>query len=190
MAVVSTLHYSKQVEDAAFLNMYVGWRDNCNRKCQAKIPFNVPPLLLISLDGFRADYLERELTPAISRILSCGAHADYLLPSYPSKTFPNHYTIVTGLYPEAHGIVDNYFWDDERPEKRFSKASVDPGWYHGEPIWNTVTKNGKKSAIFFWPGSEVPIQGIRSAYRYTYNASTPFSKRVDQVGGQKSEKSK
>lgn len=81
----------------------------------------MPPLLVISMDGFRADYLSRELTPAVSRILNCGSRADYMYPSYPSKTFPNHFTIVTGLYPETHGIVDNHFVD-------FDMTEVNPGF--------------------------------------------------------------
>uniref|UniRef100_A0A914I5I5 Ectonucleotide pyrophosphatase/phosphodiesterase family member 3 n=1 Tax=Globodera rostochiensis TaxID=31243 RepID=A0A914I5I5_GLORO len=167
-------------EDAAFLNKDISWRSNCERKCNAK--FDVPPLLLISMDGFRADFLQRGKTEAVSRISQCGATTEYMMPSYPSKTFPNHFTIATGLYPESHGIVDNYFYDEQMPdEKMFARSSRNPAWYIGEPIWNTVAKNGKKSAIFFWPGSEVPIQGIRPTYRYSYNATIPFSKRVDQV---------
>lgn len=69
------------------------------------------------MDGFRADYLQRKITPSVQRIMQCGAHAEYMLPSYPSKTFPNHYTIVTGLYPESHGIVDNHFYDEEMPDE-------------------------------------------------------------------------
>ncbi|KAL3107170.1 hypothetical protein niasHT_011889 [Heterodera trifolii] len=145
--------------------------------------FDVPPLILISMDGFRADFLQRGKTEAVSRIIQCGASTEFMMPSYPSKTFPNHFTIATGLYPESHGIVDNYFYDEEMPaeEKNFTRSSRNPAWYKGEPIWNTVAKNGKMSGIFFWPGSEVPIQGIRPTYRYSYNASIPFSKRVDQV---------
>uniref|UniRef100_A0A915CKP6 Uncharacterized protein n=1 Tax=Ditylenchus dipsaci TaxID=166011 RepID=A0A915CKP6_9BILA len=108
---------------AAFLNQHISWRDKCERKCAGS--FDVPPLLLISLDGFRADYLDRELTPAVSRILNCGSQSEYLMPSYPSKTFPNHFTIVTGLYPESHGIVDNYFMDLTMEEQYFSRKSKD-----------------------------------------------------------------
>ncbi|KAI1702946.1 type I phosphodiesterase / nucleotide pyrophosphatase domain-containing protein [Ditylenchus destructor] len=179
LLVIVTVKRSRQVEDAAFLNQHISWRDKCERKCAGN--FDVPPLLLISMDGFRADYLNRELTPAVSRILNCGSRADYMMPSYPSKTFPNHYSIVTGLFPESHGIVDNYFMDTEMEGKYFSRQMINGNWYKGEPIWNTVAKNGKKSATFFWPGSEVPIQGIQPTYRYTFNSSLPFSKRVDQT---------
>ncbi|KAL3097395.1 hypothetical protein niasHS_003843 [Heterodera schachtii] len=182
VVVVSSAQWHQiNEEDAAFLNREISWRSNCERKCNAK--FDVPPLILISMDGFRADFLQRGKTEAVSRIIQCGASTEFMMPSYPSKTFPNHFTIATGLYPESHGIVDNYFYDEEMPaeEKNFTRSSRNPAWYKGEPIWNTVAKNGKMSGIFFWPGSEVPIQGIRPTYRYSYNASIPFSKRVDQV---------
>uniref|UniRef100_A0A1I8C045 NUC domain-containing protein n=1 Tax=Meloidogyne hapla TaxID=6305 RepID=A0A1I8C045_MELHA len=117
------------------------------------------------MDGFRADYLKRGITHSVSRILECGSSAKYMLPSFPSKTFPNHFTIVTGLYPESHGIVDNHFYDEYMPNE----------------IWNTVAKNGKKSAVFFWPGSEVAIQGILPTYRFTYDSSKPFYTRAKQV---------
>uniref|UniRef100_A0A0N4UJ63 Ectonucleotide pyrophosphatase/phosphodiesterase family member 2 n=1 Tax=Dracunculus medinensis TaxID=318479 RepID=A0A0N4UJ63_DRAME len=73
--------------------------------------FDVPPLIVISLDGFQSGYLERGLSPAIYRLQECGTYSKYMLPSYPSKTFPNHYTISTGLFPESHGIIDNYMYD-------------------------------------------------------------------------------
>lgn len=179
MIVISNEQRQQLEEDAEFLNKDSSWRSNgCQRKCNAN--FDVPPLLLISMDGFRADYLLRNKSHAVSRILQCGSSAQYMLPSYPSKTFPNHFTIVTGLYPESHGIVDNNFFD-EQMQMKFSKASRDAAWYNGEPIWNTVMKNGKKTAIFFWPGSEVPIQGMLPSYHYDYDPTMPFSKRVDQV---------
>lgn len=88
------------------------------------------------MDGFRADYLDRELTPAVQRILNCGSKAKFLMPSYPSKTFPNHLSIVTGLYPEAHGIVDNFFLDMDihGKEKYFNRKTKDAKWYNGEPV--------------------------------------------------------
>lgn len=107
--------------------------------------FKVPPLLLISLDGFRADFLQRNITPAIQRLMNCGTSAPYMFPSYPSKTFPNHYTIVTGLYPESHGIVDNYMFDETNPKcKSSSRGELfpecgmfkpqDSGWFGGQPV--------------------------------------------------------
>uniref|UniRef100_A0A915P6W0 Uncharacterized protein n=1 Tax=Meloidogyne floridensis TaxID=298350 RepID=A0A915P6W0_9BILA len=167
-------------DDVDFLNKHSSWQYSCDHKCNAN--FSVPPLLIISMDGFRADYLKRGITHSVSRILECGSSAQYMLPSFPSKTFPNHFTIVTGLYPESHGIVDNHFYDEYMPnEKNFAKSSRNPAWYNGEPIWNTVAKNGKKSAVFFWPGSEVAIQGILPTYRFAYDSSKPFFTRARQV---------
>uniref|UniRef100_A0A7E4UNB3 NUC domain-containing protein n=1 Tax=Panagrellus redivivus TaxID=6233 RepID=A0A7E4UNB3_PANRE len=165
------------------------WRDSCEKQCTSK--FESPPLLLISLDGFRNDYLLRNLTPAVQRLMSCGTTTPYMIPSFPSITFPNHYTIVTGLYPESHGIVDNSMFDrnigkpstnSEFPAEHFfhpKNASAD--WYNGEPIWNTVNFAGKKSGTFFWPGSEVKIQGNEPTYKANFSATTPFSTRVNQV---------
>ncbi|XP_078319808.1 uncharacterized protein LOC111119482 isoform X2 [Crassostrea virginica] len=141
------------------------------------------PLVLISLDGFRADYLIRNFTPNIRRLSQCGVHAPYMRSVYPTKTFPNHYSIVTGLYPESHGIVDNSMYDTEITEK-FSLSSPnasDPRWWGGEPIWNTVKKHKKKSATYFWPGSEVEIEGMRPDYYKDYDGNVPFLKRVDTV---------
>ncbi|KAK2186561.1 hypothetical protein NP493_196g03008 [Ridgeia piscesae] len=128
---------------------------------------SVPPLLLISLDGFRADYLVRNFTPVLRRMSECGVHAPYMRSVFPSKTFPNHYTQVTGLYPESHGIIDNRMYDTDVKEMFTLKSETmfDPRWWQGEPdivcfqIWNTVHKANKRSAIMFWPGSDVKIQG-------------------------------
>lgn len=141
------------------------------------------PLVLISLDGFRADYLIRNFTPNIRRLSQCGVHAPYMRSVYPTKTFPNHYSIVTGLYPESHGIVDNNMYDTEITEK-FSLSSpnaTDPRWWGGEPIWNTVKKHNKTSATYFWPGSEVEIEGMRPDFYRDYDGKVPFLKRVDTV---------
>ncbi|XP_056017946.1 uncharacterized protein LOC125670329 isoform X2 [Ostrea edulis] len=141
------------------------------------------PLLLISLDGFRADYLMRNFTPYIRRLSQCGVHAPYMRSVYPTKTFPNHYSIVTGLYPESHGIVDNNMYDTDIKEK-FSLSSPnasDPRWWGGEPIWNTAQKHMKKSATYFWPGSEHEIEGMRPDYYKEYDGNVPFLKRVDTV---------
>ncbi|CAD5231544.1 unnamed protein product [Bursaphelenchus xylophilus] len=169
----------KYVEDAAFLNQDIHWQHTCEPKCSGK--FDVPPLLLISLDGFRVEYLTRQLTPAISKILQCGSNATYMYPTFPSKTFPNHLAIVTGLYPESHGIVGSHFMDFNISQEPFTPRTRNPVWFNGEPIWNTAKKHGKKSATFFWPGSEVYINGGRPTFIVNYNSSIAFSKRVDQV---------
>ena len=110
-----------------------------------------PPLLIISLDGFRSDYLDRELNgesaaPTLNRLARCGVWASSgMMPSYPTMTFPNHYSIVTGLYPESHGIVDNSFYDPDFGTA-FSLSSpqqTNSLWWNGEPIWTTVKKQVK-----------------------------------------------
>uniref|UniRef100_A0AC34G8K5 Uncharacterized protein n=1 Tax=Panagrolaimus sp. ES5 TaxID=591445 RepID=A0AC34G8K5_9BILA len=160
--------------------------------------YDVPPLILISLDGFRADYLERNITPAIQRLINCGTSTPYMYPSFPASTFPNHYTIATGLYPESHGIVDNSMFDEQmfngtyqnkiNAEKVFNASYTffnkdASDWYNGEPIWNTVQIAGKKAGTFFWPGSEVQIKGMEPTYKAKFGDNITFSRRVDTVGG-------
>jgi len=107
-----------------------------------------------------------------------------MTPSFPSKTFPNHYTIVTGLYPGDHGIVANTFWDPGR-EAQFSirdhAVATDGSWYGGEPIWVTAERQGVRTASMFWPGSEASIRGVRPSTWMTYDESLPNEARVDSV---------
>ena len=106
-----------------------------------------------------------------------------MIPSFPSITFPNHLAIVTGLYPEHHGIIENNFYDPARKEKYASRdASVQDGtWYHGVPLWILAEKQGMRSACFFWPGSEAEIDGTRPSHYLHYDGKIPFEQRVDQV---------
>ncbi|MCP9262900.1 Ectonucleotide pyrophosphatase/phosphodiesterase family member 3 [Dirofilaria immitis] len=99
----------------------------CKRK------FDVPPLLIVSSDGFRDSYLDQNITPAIQRLIDYGTHSKYMLSTFPSKTFPNHYSIATGLYPAWHGIVDNRFYDTKL-KAFFKKTTNESGWYLGEPV--------------------------------------------------------
>nr|XP_045626408.1 venom phosphodiesterase-like [Procambarus clarkii] len=146
--------------------------------CDAKYPRR--PLLLLSLDGFRADYLRRGLTPTLQALAERGVKVPYMNPSYPTLTFPNHYTIVTGLYPESHGIIANSFFDPEF-NKSFSMSSSEPEWWGGDPIWNTVKRKGKKSAAYFWPGSDHNINGSYPNYWFPYDGSVNYTDRVDKV---------
>lgn len=142
-----------------------------------------PVVLLISIDGFRYDYMKKIKTPGINEI-SIGVEADWMIPSFPSKTFPNHYTIVTGLYPEHHGIVANTMYDEKfNAVYRISDAKEknNTRWWGGEPIWVTAGKQGLKSGCFFWPGSEVTIQNIRPHYWKDYNHNFPNKNRVDTI---------
>jgi predicted AlkP superfamily pyrophosphatase or phosphodiesterase len=107
-----------------------------------------------------------------------------LLPVYPSKTFTNHYSIVTGLYPENHGIVANSFYDPELKKTYHmsdTSAVEDGSWYGGEPLWVTAEKNHIKTATYFWPGSEAAVQNIRPTYWYHYNKTTSHRERIQQV---------
>ncbi len=141
-------------------------------------------VILVSFDGLRADYLDRYALPAFERAMREGTRASALVPVFPTKTFPNHYTIVTGLYTEHHGIVANVFWDPARRESYAlgdQNAVTDGTWYRGEPIWATAVKQGVKAASFFWPGSEAAIGGVRPTYWKTYDGRIPNADRVDAV---------
>ncbi|HEX7113384.1 MAG TPA: ectonucleotide pyrophosphatase/phosphodiesterase [Mizugakiibacter sp.] len=142
------------------------------------------PLILISIDGFRADYLQRGLTPTLAALAADGVHAEAMQPSFPSITFPNHYTLVTGLYPDHHGIVHNTMQDPALG--RFAlgnRAAVGDGrwWAEGEPIWVTAEKQGLHTATMFWPGSEAAIHGVRPDHWHPYDGDVAPRARVDQV---------
>jgi len=143
-----------------------------------------PTTVLISLDGFRADFLRRGLTPTLNSLIDEGVSPRYMLPSFPSVTFPNHFTLVTGLYPESHGVVGNTFWDPEMEEEFFytdPARSMQPKWWQAEPIWNTAEKAGIRSAIHMWPGSEALIGGITPSFLDKYNATEVLSRKVDRI---------
>lgn len=144
-----------------------------------------PVVVLISIDGFRADYLDRGVTPHLSRLAAEGAHGA-IRPSFPTKTFPNHYSLVTGLRPDHHGIIDNNMIDPEIPDVAFSlsnKAAVSDArwWNDGTPIWVSAERAGMRSATMFWPGSEAAIQGVRPSLWLPFKQSMPATARVDQV---------
>lgn len=143
------------------------------------------PLLLISIDGFRHDYIERFDSPALDRMIREGFHADSLYEAFPTKTFATHYTLVTGLHPGTHGIVANNMWDPRR-EAKFSlgnREAVNDGfWYQGgEPIWVSAEQQGLIAATYFWPGSEAMIQRTRPTHYRAYDGRVPHRERVDQV---------
>ncbi|KAJ5937520.1 pyrophosphatase/phosphodiesterase [Penicillium verhagenii] len=143
-----------------------------------------PTTILISLDGFRADFLDRGLTPALSSLVADGISPQYMNPSFPSVTFPNHFTLVTGLYPESHGIVGNTFWDPELEEEFYythPSVSMLPKWWNAEPLWVTAEKRGVKSGIHMWPGSEAHIGTPEPTYVDRYNGSEALSRKVNRV---------
>uniref|UniRef100_A0A452FZJ0 Alkaline phosphodiesterase I n=1 Tax=Capra hircus TaxID=9925 RepID=A0A452FZJ0_CAPHI len=149
---------------------------------QCPAGFETPPTLLFSLDGFRAEYLHTwgGLLPVISKLKTCGTYTKNMRPVYPTKTFPNHYSIVTGLYPESHGIIDNKMYDPQMNAyfALKSKEKFNPEWYKGEPIWLTAKNQGLKTGTFFWPGSDVKIKGIFPDIYKIYNVSVPFEERI------------
>ena len=119
------------------------------------------PLILISMDGFRWDYFDKTETPNFDEIIKNGSKARALIPVFPTKTFPNHISIVTGKYPENHGIIANRMYDPLFDEYYYigqgSKPVLDGKWYEAEPIWVTVEKAGLKAMTMFWPASELSL---------------------------------
>jgi alkaline phosphatase D len=141
-------------------------------------------VLLVSLDGFRWDYSQLYKTPNINKIALEGVKADRLIPSFPTVTFPNHYTIATGLYPDHHGLIDNNFLapDLGLSYRMSDRAAVEnPSFYGGEPIWITAEKQGARAASFFWVGSEAAVGGIHPTYWKKYDATVTYEARIDTV---------
>ncbi|ROL58233.1 alkaline phosphatase family protein [Bacteroidetes/Chlorobi group bacterium Naka2016] len=143
-------------------------------------------VLLISFDGFRWDYLNRSLTPNLNNFADKGIRALSLEPAYPSGTFPNHYTIVTGMYPENHGIIGNHIYDKFTNNSftlRKQEEVSNPRWYLGEAIWETAKRQGILTASFFWPGSELNLDYRRPDYFVPFNPKIPYKTRIDSVIG-------
>jgi predicted AlkP superfamily pyrophosphatase or phosphodiesterase len=153
-------------------------------KQQQKTESPQPYLIIVSMDGLRWDYPDRAYTPTFDSIEKVGVKAQGLIPSFPSKTFPNHYSLATGLYPDNHGIVLNQFHD---PELNMDYAISDresvenPIFYGGEPIWVTAEKQSMITASYFWVGSEAKIKGIQPTFTKKYDHHFPFENRVDSV---------
>jgi len=142
-------------------------------------------VLLVSIDGFRADYLSRGLTPNLAALAAEGVNAP-MRPAFPSLTFPNHYTLVTGLYPDHHGIVENTMSDPSLAHPHFTLSDHDANWDRAwwdeaTPLWVTVQRQGGHAATMFWPGSEVDIQGVRPDHWLPYDQGMADSDRVGQV---------
>ena len=145
---------------------------------------SVPYVILISFDGFRHDYVKNFNPPNFKAFISKGSQAEAMLPSFPSKTFPNHYSIVTGLNPGHHGLVDNQFYDRRRHQlygMRDKLKVVDPYYYGGIPLWQLAKQNGVKSASFFWVGSEMSEEGRRPDYYFPFDDTVPPQARIDQA---------
>lgn len=150
----------------------------------SKASLNKSYLILISLDGFRWDYVEKYKPPHLSNFINNGVKAESLIPSFPSKTFPNHYTIATGMYPDKHGILGNSFYSNKKnlTYKIRNREMVEDGtFYGGDPIWVQADKANMVSASYFFVGSEADIQGIRPTYYKVYDGKIKNEIRVTQV---------
>lgn len=151
---------------------------------QKRITDLKPTLILISADGFRYDYIDKFDTPTLKSMAADGVRAKWMEPSFPTKTFPNHYTVATGLYPARNGIVDNNVWAFGTVFSMGNRNEVEnPRWWLGEPIWVTAQKQGQIAASYFFVGSEAPIKGVRPTFWRSYNGGVPPQMRVDSVLG-------
>jgi predicted AlkP superfamily pyrophosphatase or phosphodiesterase len=142
------------------------------------------PLILISIDGLHPDYITRAETPTIDMLIKKGALAEHLITIFPSKTFPSHYSIATGLYTENSGVVSNTMYDSiigTRFTMQDRSAVTDPRWYQGEPIWVTAEKQNVRAGTLFWPGSEASIKGIYATHWLEYNHNLSHDARVDTL---------
>jgi predicted AlkP superfamily pyrophosphatase or phosphodiesterase len=146
----------------------------------------VPPLILISLDGFRWDYCTKypAETPNLRRLAAEGVQATRMIPAFPSNTFPNHYTLVTGLRPANHGMINNDMTDAATGDVfhyRNPAANRNPRWWGGEPIWITAERQGRRSACYFWVGSESTNHDLRPSHWYPYDYRLAFDQRLETV---------
>lgn len=140
-----------------------------------------PYVIMISADGFRYDYAEKHHAVTLLSLSKGGVRAASMIPSYPSLTFPNHYSIVTGLYPSHHGLANNYFYSPSRKQAysmRNAATVTDGSWYGGTPLWVLAEQQHLLSASFYWVGSEADIQGILPSYYYKYNEVIPIDRRI------------
>jgi predicted AlkP superfamily pyrophosphatase or phosphodiesterase len=142
-----------------------------------------PIVILVSLDGFRWDYLERGYSPNLNKISESGVRALSLRPQFPSMTFPNHYSIITGLLPENHGIIANHFINPFNDSLFTLKSPFvnRSEWYLGEAFWETARRNGLITASYFWPGSEMDLEYRRPNYYEKYHHQRPYEIRVEGV---------
>ncbi|MFN9854648.1 MAG: ectonucleotide pyrophosphatase/phosphodiesterase, partial [Bacteroidota bacterium] len=145
---------------------------------------NKPYVILISADGFRADMAEKFGATHLLALSQKGVKARYMEAGFPTVTFPNHYSIITGLYPAHHGLVDNNFLDRNKGvtyQMSNKKQVADSSWYGGKPIWVLAEEQGMLAASFYWVASESSIQGIRPTYYYNYNDKISIERRLKTV---------
>jgi len=140
------------------------------------------PVILISIDGFAQNYLIQYPTPNLHKLMQKSLTAKALLPVYPSKTFPNHLSIVTGVYPNKHGIIHNKFYERKLNEfYHLGAGKEQPKWLKAKPVWTRAEQHNIKSAIYFWPESEAKVDGVLPTYVMPYNKKTPNLTRVNKI---------
>lgn len=143
-----------------------------------------PIVVVVSMDGFRWDYCKHAATPHFDKLAETGVRASRMIPSFPTKTFPNHYSLVTGLFPDKHGIINNTFFASDLGDLyriRNREMVKNGACYFGEPIWVSAEKQGILTAPYFWVGSEAVIGGIRPSYQYFYDGNVPYSDRIETI---------
>jgi predicted AlkP superfamily pyrophosphatase or phosphodiesterase len=165
------------------LAVFLAFAFGCAPAAGQQVRVDPPILILISFDGWRWDYIERLPVPNLKALAARGVRAKTMLPSFPVLTFPNHYTIATGLYPEHHGVVANNMRDRSMPERftQSSETAKDARWWGGEPIWVTALRKGLRAATMFWPGTEAAIGGVRPTYWRPYDKRVRTLDRVAQA---------
>ena len=155
-----------------------------NGRANAPEWLEAPYVVMLSMDGFRYDYLDRYPSPALTALAAEGVRADRMIPVFPSKTFPTHYTVATGMYAEHHGLVGNRYWAPDKGamyDMADRDIVEDGSWYRGEPIWVTAERQGMLSASYFFVGSEADVGGVRPTYWHRFEGRVPNKTRVDGV---------
>ena len=181
LLILSNYNYSKMKKFLLLLPILLVFISCSN---QQKSEEDSPYIVMLSVDGFRWDYADKVPTPNLDKIAKMGVKAESLKASFPTKTFPNHYSMATGLYPDHHGIVLNSFYDPptQRHYSIFDREAVEDGYFYGgEPIWVTAEKQGVISGSYFWVGSESEIKGVRPTYWKRYDHDFPYEQRIDSV---------
>ena len=180
------MHRLRCVLTALYLLVLAGYLGQVSIKPAPAAP-QPSTVILISIDGYRADYFDRGVSPNLANLAAHGVRAQWMTSSFPTLTFPNHYTLVTGLYPDHHGIVDNTMYDASiQPDDHFSlsnpEALRDERWWDAAtPLWVSMQQQGGHSAAMLWPGSETPIHGIRPDRWEPFDEQVTADQRVDRV---------